>query len=136
VPADLRALVAREAALEVYAELSGEQRAIADLGVAVEREVTAVERHVTCQERPDATEESTGERPEAVPEEPMVHDEQIGAAAHGLPYRRFGRIHRGNHPTHLTHLIRPADLEPVQRRRVVGMARNGKVFVEILDEGF
>ena len=46
----------------------------------VQREMAAVERDSGIDEHPYPTKQGARERPQAAPEEPMMHDEEVGAA--------------------------------------------------------
>jgi hypothetical protein len=62
-----------------------------------------------------------------------MHDHQIRTPLDRLEDRCFGGVDRHDEPAYL---VRPTHLKTVQGSRIVRMSIYGKVFPDILEEGF
>jgi hypothetical protein len=63
-----------------------------------------------------------------------MDDHEVGAPLDGLADARLGRVDCSHDTLDLVPV--PLDLQAVQGARVVGMARNSEVFVQVLEQRF
>ena len=125
--ADARALVLVERSRGLEVEGAGEQRAVPNAGMCVERQVGGVDRDVMGQQQVQAIPGRARDPLEPAPEHAVVQHEHVGAARDRGLDGAAREVDRRGDDAH-----RPAvlELQPVERRGIVREPRHAEQRVE------
>lgn len=114
------------------AEGAGEAGVVAQFGVGIEGKVGAVNRQLMADEEFDEGVAGAGPGMLSRPEQPMMHEEQVGAGGDGLLNRGQSGVHGGGNPgdlagiLHLETVARAVPiLEAVRAEESIAVANNG-----------
>ena len=130
---DLALLVPAEPPLDVETEGAGQKGTVPHFEVGIEGKMHTVKRNIRVEKRSDSSFMSADDGLEAAPEEPVMHDHQVGTEVGRRRDGGLGRIDGGGHRVHVG---RSPDLEAVQGRRVVRVIGYLKPAVQILEDRF
>ena len=129
--ADRDAVMLAEGATLSDAQLSRQHDVVPDLGVEIERNVRAVEGDVVSDEAGDAPVGRPREGTEATPEEPVMHQQEVGPLLRRQLHGRFAQVDRSGQARHFACVL---DLQAVQRLRSVRDVSNAQIAVEVPDQ--
>jgi len=101
--------------------------------MCVQGKVDAAQPDIGSDEGRDPPEELPGERGQPAPEEPVMDQEEVGAALHRGTDGGLRRIHRHHQ---VLHFGGPLHLEAVECRRGVRMSGQLQVGLQILEDVF